>query len=83
MQFGIELLARDLETEADFFYVAVPHDLELPPQTERLFVPQVMQVLAAEGRRLGREPSSWQTEALAPESPGSPLRVDPVLRGTP
>jgi len=83
MQFGIELLARDLETEAGFFYVAVPHDLELPPQTERLFDPQVMQVLAAEGRRLGRDPSSWRTEALAPEIPGSALRVDPVLRETP
>lgn len=78
MQFGIELLARDLDTEADFFYVAVPHDLELPTQTERLFDPRVMQVLAAEGRRLGRDPSSWRTEAHAPEIPGSALRVNHV-----
>ncbi|TVP80602.1 patatin-like phospholipase family protein [Thioalkalivibrio sp.] len=79
MQFGVELLARDLDTQADFFYLAVPHDLELPLQTERLFDPQVMQVLAAEGRRLGRDPSSWRTEVLAPEIPGSALQVDGVL----
>nr|WP_296750538.1 patatin-like phospholipase family protein [Thioalkalivibrio sp.] len=82
MQFGVELLARDLDTQADFFYLAVPHDLELPPQTQRLFDPQVMQALAAEGRSLGRNPSSWRTEALAPEIPGSALRRNSVLPDT-
>lgn len=82
MQFGVELLARDLDTQADFFYLAVPHDLELPPQTQRLFDPQVMQALAAEGRRLGRDPLSWRTEALAPEIPGSALRLNSVLPDT-
>jgi hypothetical protein len=82
MQFGVELLARDLDTQADFFYLAVTHDLELPPQTQRLFDPQVMQALAAEGRRLGRDPLSWRTEALAPEIPGSALRLNSVLPDT-
>ncbi|MFO8153971.1 patatin-like phospholipase family protein [Thioalkalivibrio sp.] len=82
MQFGVELLGEDLDTQADFFYLAVPHDLELPPQTQRLFDPEVMKTLAAEGRRLGREPASWRTEALAPEIPGSALDLDPEPRET-
>lgn len=49
----LELLARDLDTEADFFYLAVPYDLELPAQTQRLFDPKVMQMLAAEGSAWG------------------------------
>lgn len=76
MQFGVELLERELDTRADFLYLAVPNDLELPPQTQRLFDPQIIQVLAAEGKRLGRDPASWRTEALAPEIPGSAIGVD-------
>ena len=82
MQFGVELLARDLDTQADFFYLAVPHDLALPPQKQRLFDPEVMQALAAEGRRLGRNPLSWRTDVLAPEIPGSALRLNSVLPDT-
>lgn len=82
MQFGIELLARDLDTQADFYYVTVPHDLELPPQTQRLFDPQIMQALATEGRRLGRQPSSWRTDAMAPEIPGSAIRLNRALLET-
>jgi hypothetical protein len=82
MQFGVELLAKDLDTQADFYYLAVPHDLELPAQTQRLFDPQVMQALAAEGRRLGQNPSSWRTDALAPEIPGSALRLNSVWPDT-
>lgn len=82
MQFGVELLGRDLDTQADFFYLAVPHGLELPPQTERLFDPQVMETLAAEGRRLGQDPLSWRTEALAPEIPGSALDLERAPRET-
>ena len=82
IQFGVELLARDLDTQADFYYLAVPHDLELPHQTQRLFDSQVMETLAAEGRRLGQDPASWRTEALAPEIPGSALHLNRVLPET-
>lgn len=82
MQFGVELIGGDLDTQADFFYVAVPHDLQLPRQTQRLFDPAVMEALAAEGRRLGGNPLSWRTEALAPEIPGSALDLDRAPRET-
>jgi hypothetical protein len=78
MQFGAELLARDLNTEVDFRYIAVPHDLELPESRHRLFDQELMRRLAAEGFRLGRDPSSWRSDALAPEIPGSALHMEPV-----
>lgn len=76
MQFGVELIGSDLDTQADFLYIAVPHDLELPLQTQRLFDPQVMEKLAAEGKRRGQDPRSWRTEALAPEIPGSAIDLN-------
>ncbi|AHF00221.1 patatin-like phospholipase family protein [Thioalkalivibrio paradoxus] len=78
MQFGAELLAQDLNTDVDFRYLAVPHDLELPESQHRLFDQELMHRLAAEGFRLGRDPSSWRSQALAPEIPGSAIHLDPM-----
>jgi hypothetical protein len=79
MQFGVELIGHDLGVPAEFRYLAVPADLALPPSGSRLFDRQVMTILAEVGHALGAAGDAWQTEAAAPEVPGSAIQLQRLL----
>lgn len=79
MQNGAELMGRDIGTPVEFRYIAVPDNVELPEPTQRLFDQDFMIGLHELGRRMGADPDSWRTEAIAPDIPGSSI----ILREVP
>lgn len=72
MQIGAELIGEDIGSPVEFRYIAVPPDVELPESDSRLFDQSLMSELHQLGYRLGKDPESWQTEAIAPDIPGTP-----------
>jgi predicted patatin/cPLA2 family phospholipase len=75
MQIGAELMGRDIGAPVEFRYIAVPDDVELPEPKHRLFDREYMATLHELGRRLGADPDSWRTEAIAPDIPGSSIML--------
>jgi len=73
MQLGAELLGNDIGCPVEFRYIAVPEDVELPEPVGILFDTELMAELHHIGYELGKDPSSWHTEAIAPDIPGSTL----------
>lgn len=78
MQNGAELMGRDIGTPVEFRYIAVPDDVELPEPQNRLFDQSFMYELYELGRRMGADPSSWRSEAIAPDIPGSSIMLRDV-----
>jgi predicted acylesterase/phospholipase RssA len=75
MQIAAELIGEDIGSPVEFRYIAVPPDVELPESDSRLFDQDLMFELHQLGYRLGTDPDAWQTEAIAPDIPGtSPTR---------
>ncbi len=72
MQIGAELIGEDIGSPVEFRYIAVPPDVELPESESRLFDQDLMFELHQLGYRLGTDPNAWQTEAIAPDIPGTP-----------
>lgn len=79
MQNGAELMGRDIGTPVEFRYISVPDDVELQEPVNRLFDQDFMIELHELGRRMGANPNSWRTEAIAPDIPGSSI----ILREVP
>jgi len=79
MQNGAELMGRDIGTSVEFRYIAVPDNVELTEPQNRLFDRDFMIELYELGRRMGADPGSWRTEAIAPDVPGSSI----ILRDVP
>lgn len=72
MQIGAELIGEDIGRPVDFRYIALPLDVDLPESDSRLFDQELMFELHQLGYRLGSDPHAWQTEAIAPDIPGTP-----------
>lgn len=77
-QIAAELIGRDIGTPVEFRYISVPENVELPQPTHRLFDREFMVELHQLGYRLGCDPSSWRTEAIAPDIPGSAINLRDV-----
>lgn len=71
MQIGAELMGEEIGSPVEFRYIAVPPDVELPESASRLFDQDLMYELHQLGYRLGTDPDAWQTEAIAPDIPGT------------
>ena len=71
MQIAAELIGDDIGRPVDFRYIAVPFDVELPESASRLFDQHLMFELHRLGYRLGSDPDAWQTQAIAPDFPGT------------
>lgn len=71
MQIASELIGQDIGHPVDFRYIAVPPGVELPESDRRLFDQDLMSELHQLGYRLGSDPDAWQTEAIAPDIPGT------------
>ncbi|TVQ63769.1 MAG: patatin-like phospholipase family protein [Phycisphaerales bacterium] len=78
MQLGAALIGRDIGVPVDFRYISVPENVELPEPTNRLFDQAFMAELHELGARMGRDPASWRTEAIAPDIPGSSILLRDV-----
>lgn len=77
-QIGAEAIGRDIGMPVEFRYISVPENVELPIPTNRLFDQEFMIELHQLGYRMGAEPSSWRTEAIAPDIPGSTINLRDV-----
>lgn len=71
MQLAAELLGGEIGVPVEFRYLALPDDAELPESRSRLFDQDLMAKVHSIGHALGSDPSSWRTEAIAPDIPGS------------
>lgn len=79
MQNGTDLMGRDIGVPVEFRYISVPDDVELPEPVNRLFDQNFMIELHELGRRMGADPASWRSDAIAPDIPGSSI----ILREVP
>ena len=71
MQLAAELLEVEIGVPVEFRYLALPDNVELPESRSRLFDQDLMAKVHSIGYTLGNDPSSWRTEAIAPDIPGS------------
>lgn len=74
-QLGTEAIGRDIGAPVEFRYISVPENVEMPIPTDRLFDREFMIELHQLGYRMGADPSSWRTEAIAPDIPGSEIQL--------
>jgi len=81
MQFGAELLERDFGMPVEFRYIAIPAGVDLPESQSRMFDRDLIARLHEVGSELGRDPSSWRTEAISPAIPGSAISLEGGLFG--
>ncbi len=84
LEFGCELITRDLGVPMEFHYVAVPAAFETP-ETSSLFDKETMARLMEKGREMGMDPASWRSSVgpveVANAEPGeAPVPAKPADR---
>lgn len=84
LQHAAELVADDIGDRGavEFRYIAIPAEVKLPEPKSRLFDRGLMREIHRVGHELGRDPSSWRRDVIAPSLPGSDIDLTSILLRT-
>lgn len=76
LEFGCELLARDIGGKVEFRFISIPDTFEIP-KTDSMFDHQLMRRLTELGRAMGRDPASWRLTVGSVELPDAAADAPP------
>ena len=68
LEFGAELLSKDIGGTVEFRFVSIPDSFDIP-KTDAMFDHELMTRLTELGRKMGRDPASWSRSVGSVELP--------------